>query len=66
MKSFWAILKKKQVHHRRNSTRAEDHADIFDYIECFYNTNRRHSALDNRSPLNFTASFASESKITTI
>ncbi|MGL4232888.1 MAG: IS3 family transposase [Casimicrobium sp.] len=37
-------------------------ADIFDYIECFYNTIRRHSALDNRSPLDFTASFALNSK----
>ena len=54
MESFWASLKKEQVHHQHYKTRDEARADIFDYIECFYNTIRRHSALGNRSPLDFT------------
>jgi putative transposase len=57
MESFWASLKKEQVHHYQYATRAEAKADIFDYIECFYNNVRRHSALGNKSPLDFTAAF---------
>jgi len=57
MESFWASLKKERVHHQRYQTRAEARADIFDYIETFYNTIRRHSALGNLSPMDFTQSF---------
>jgi putative transposase len=66
MESFWASLKKEQVHHQSYATRAEAKANIFDYIKCFYNTIRRRSALGNRSPLDFTASFASNLKTVTI
>ena len=62
MESFWASLKKEQVHHRHYRTRAEARADIFDYIEMFYNTIRRHSALGNQSPLDFTESFVEQRK----
>ena len=62
MESFWASLRKEQVHHQHYKTREQARADIFDYIEGFYNTIRRHSALGNRSPLDFTQSFASDSK----
>jgi putative transposase len=62
MESFWASLKKEQVHHQHYATRDEARADIFDYIECFYNMIRRHSALGNQSPLDFTASLASDLK----
>ena len=40
MESFWASLKKEQVHHQHYKTRDEARADIFDYVECFYNTIR--------------------------
>jgi putative transposase len=66
MESFWASLKKEQVHHQSYATRDQAKADIFDYIECFYNAIRRHSALGSRSPLDFTASFASDLTTTTI
>ena len=62
MESFWASLKKEQVHHQHYKTRDEARADIFDYIECFYNTIRRHSALGNQSPMDFTQSFVSDLK----
>ena len=62
MESFWASLKKEQVHHRHYKTRDEARTDIFDYIACFYNTIRRHSALGNQSPQDFTASFAAQLK----
>jgi putative transposase len=50
------------VHHKHYKSRAEALADIFDYIECFYNTIRRHSALGNLSPLDFTAIHVSQQK----
>jgi putative transposase len=62
MESFWASLKKKQVHHHRYQTRAEAHADIVDNIETFYNTIRRHTAMGNLSPMDFTPSFVSRLK----
>ena len=62
MESFWASLKKEQVHHRHYKTRDEVRTDIFDYIACFYNTIRRHSALGNQSSQDFTASFAAQTK----
>jgi transposase InsO family protein len=62
MESFWASLKKEQVHHQKYKTRAEARADIFDYIESFYNTVRLHSALGNQSPLTFTTSFMKQAK----
>ena len=34
-------------------TRAQAKADVFDYIECFYNPRRRHSTLGYLSPMEF-------------
>jgi len=34
-------------------TRADAQADLFEYIEVFYNRSRRHSTLDYSSPLRF-------------
>lgn len=53
MESFFATLKSELVQRRRYRTRAEARADIFDYIETFYNRRRRHSALGYLSPLEF-------------
>jgi len=41
------------VHGRRYCTRREAIADLFDYIEVFYNRTRRHSTLGSRSPIQF-------------
>jgi putative transposase len=46
-------LKNERVHGRRYATRAEATADIFEYIEVFYNRKRRHSTLGFRSPTQF-------------
>ncbi len=45
MESFFASLKKELVHDARFATRAEARAAIFEYIEVFYNGQRRHSSL---------------------
>ena len=50
MESFFGTLKSELVHHRAYRTRDEARADLFFYIEAFYNRRRRHSALDYRSP----------------
>jgi len=41
--SFFGLLKRERVHRRRYRTRGEARTDIFDYIERFYNRQRRHS-----------------------
>lgn len=41
--SFFSVLKRERVHRRQYRTRADARADIFDYIERFYNGQRTHS-----------------------
>jgi putative transposase len=50
MESFFASLKKELVHHEDYQTREEAKASIFEYIELFYNRQRRHSTLGYKSP----------------
>jgi transposase InsO family protein len=45
MESFWGSLKNELVHHRHYATRVEAEASIREYIEIFYNRQRRHSRL---------------------
>ncbi len=51
--SFFATLKAELVHDREFATHAEARAAITDYIESFYNAERRHSALGYVSPIAF-------------
>lgn len=53
MESFFATLKVELIHRRHYFTRAEAKADIFEYIEVFYNRRRRHSSLGYLSPVDF-------------
>jgi len=53
MESFFRTLKVEAVYQTRYRTREEARADIFDYIECFYNTIRIHSSLGYLSPVEF-------------
>ena len=54
IESFWGSLKNELVHHERYETRAQAEASIREYIEIFYNRQRRHSSLGNLSPAEFT------------
>jgi putative transposase len=56
MESFFASLKREQVHLTRFHTREEAKAAVFDYIEIFYNRQRLHSALGCRTPAEARAS----------
>ena len=51
--SFFHTLKTEHVYEYRYETRAEAMQSIFEYIEMFYNRQRRHSALGYRSPVSF-------------
>lgn len=48
--SFFSSLKKERVRRRIYGTREDAKSDIFDYIEMFYNSKRRHSYLGYVSP----------------
>ncbi len=53
VESFFALLKRERVRRRTYKTREEATADIFDYIECFYNRKRSHTYLDYLSPVQY-------------
>ncbi|MCL4159917.1 UNVERIFIED_CONTAM: hypothetical protein GTU68_027303 [Idotea baltica] len=50
MESFFASLKKELVHRQKFRTRAQAKAAIFEYIEVFYNRQRRHSGVGYQTP----------------
>lgn len=51
--SFFATIKKELIHRRSWPTKAELRTEVFDYIEVFYNRQRRHSTLGGVSPAQF-------------
>jgi len=51
MESFWGTLKQELIHHRRYRTRLEAIRDITEYIEIFYNRQRRQAKLGFLSPV---------------
>ena len=51
VESFFHSLKVERVHDRRYATPEQAHADVADYIERFYNRQRRHSTLGQLSPV---------------
>ncbi|MCX8043137.1 MAG: IS3 family transposase, partial [Desulfobacterota bacterium] len=53
METFFHTLKTELVYVERYETRNEARGSIFDYIEVFYNRERRHSALTYTSPVEF-------------
>ena len=58
VESFFGTLKRELVYHRRYATREEATQDIFEYIEVFYNRQRRHSTLGYHSPAEYEAKAA--------
>lgn len=53
MESFFSSMKIERVARKVYRTREEIRADVFDYIERFYNPVRRHSTLGYVSPIEF-------------
>lgn len=53
MESFFSSLKTERTAAKTYRTREQIRADVFDYIERFYNPTRRHSTLGYVSPIQF-------------
>ena len=53
MESFFSSLKTERTARKVYRTRDDARADVFDYIERFYNRRRRHSTLGYLSPIEF-------------
>ena len=54
MESFWGILKNELVHHRKFRTRLQAKQEITEYIEIFYNRQRKQQKSNYLSPAEFT------------
>lgn len=61
--SFFGLLKRERIHRRRYGTRAEARADVFDYIERFYNRQRSHSFTQGVPPRHFREHHAQKSSL---
>jgi putative transposase len=55
MESFFSSLKTERTGCKTYRTRNQARADVFDYIERFYNPRRRHSTIGYKSPVEFEA-----------
>lgn len=55
VESFFGTLKRELVYQRHYATRDEAMRDIFEYIEVFYNRQRRHSTLGYHTPAEYEA-----------
>ena len=53
MESFFGTLKEECVERQTYQTRAEARSSVFEYIEVFYNRQRRYSSLDYVSPVTY-------------
>ena len=51
--SFFQLLKRERIRRKIYLTRDEARADLFDYIEVFYNQKRRHSASGGMAPVEY-------------
>ncbi|QNT15664.1 IS3 family transposase [Empedobacter stercoris] len=61
--SFFKTLKMELIYQNRYQTRKEAKLSIFEYIEGFYNTHRRHKFLENRTILEFNQFIINKFKI---
>lgn len=58
MESFFQLLKRERIKRRIYSNHDEARADVFQYIEMFYNPKRRHNSNDVLSPVEFERKYA--------
>ena len=65
MESFFHTLKTELVMHCDYQTRDDARLSLFDYIEVFYNRQRRHSSINYEAPLPFEA-MNSPGKVSTV
>ena len=58
MESFFQLLKRERIKRRIYSNHDEARADVFQYIEMFYNPTRRHGSNGGLSPIEFERQYA--------
>ena len=58
--TFFSTIKNELVFLTRFKTKSEARQAIFEYIEVFYNRQRRHASLDYLTPLDFKNQYALE------
>ncbi len=51
--SFFQLLKRERIRRQAYPTRDDAIADVFNYIEMFYNPKRRHGSAGGTSPAEF-------------
>ena len=52
-KSYFATFERELLDRHQFATHAEARLAVFEYLEGWYNRHRRHSALGQRSPVNY-------------
>lgn len=60
--SFFKTLKAELIYQNAYKSKKQDYLSVFEYIEGFYNTNRRHSALGNLTIKEFNEQYKSKYK----
>ena len=65
MESFWARMQVKLLDRRRWRTRIELANAIFEYLEIFHNRQRRHTALDVLTPIEYENNHHNNRTVTT-
>ncbi len=63
MESFFALLKKEYIYRRSYTSLEEVKADVFRYIELFYNRKRMHSYLNYMSPVEYRMKHQNENAV---
>jgi len=58
MERFFSLLKRERIRRRIYSTKDAARADVFDYIDMFYNPKRRHGSRGDLSPVGFERRYA--------
>ena len=58
LESFFGLLKRERLRRRTYPTKEAARAEVFDYIEMFYNPKRRHGSTGNLSPVEFERRYA--------
>lgn len=51
VESFFGLLKRERIGQRIYPTKEAERAEVFDYIEKFYSSRRRHGSTGELSPL---------------
>src|SRR5215218_9340176 len=62
IESFWGTLKTELVHHRHYRTREEAAREVAEYIDLFYNRQRRQERLGYLSPTAYTQQFTRQQR----